>query len=263
VSTISDRAHRAVLALCVAAALGGCHGSSDGGSLVGTLERDRIEIIAQADEPIIAIAVREGDHVTRGELLLQQELTSATARTAEASANAAGAQHRLAELVAGPRVEELTEARAHVASAKATFERDARELQRASDLVPQHLISQTQFDDARAARDRSAAQLHDAQAQLTALERGTRIEQLDQARAALAAAQSAREQVSVTAARRRAGRDLARRRLAVCARVRSGGTAQQRASRRARACAWTVSRRSSPVACALCPRRRRSRRTTR
>ena len=42
---------------------------------VGTLERDRIELVAEAHEPIIAIQVSEGDHVAAGQALVAMELS--------------------------------------------------------------------------------------------------------------------------------------------------------------------------------------------
>ena len=57
-----------------AAACGG-----DGGVLLGTLERDRIELIAEAREPIVEVAVREGDAVAEGQLLLRLDTTAVDA----------------------------------------------------------------------------------------------------------------------------------------------------------------------------------------
>ena len=48
----------AVLAIC----LSGCEDLSEVRSL-GTLERDRIQLVADSDEPISRVLVREGDHV--------------------------------------------------------------------------------------------------------------------------------------------------------------------------------------------------------
>lgn len=58
----------------------GCGGDAASPPLVGTLERDRIEIIAEASEPIVALEVREGDHVAEGALLMRLETATATAR---------------------------------------------------------------------------------------------------------------------------------------------------------------------------------------
>ena len=52
---------RAVVAAAAGLAAAACGG--DGEVLLGTLERDRVELIAEAQEPIVEVAVR--DHVHR------------------------------------------------------------------------------------------------------------------------------------------------------------------------------------------------------
>jgi len=177
--------------------------------LVGTLERDRIEIASEADEPIVAIEVREGDHVTAGQVLLSQQTELSAARLAEADARVAQAEHFLAELVKGPRVEVINEARARLAAAQAAVERDDKELERVSALVESRLLPDAQLDQVRAAHDASVAAAREAREQLTALLRGNREEEIERARAALEAARAAREQLALTQARLlvRASRD--------------------------------------------------------
>jgi HlyD family secretion protein len=169
--------------------------------LVGTLERDRIEIVADEAEPILSLEVREGDHVEQGQVLVKQETNVAGARMAQADAQVDEARHRLTELERGARKETITEARARVAAARAAAERDEREFARSEELIRQRLISQSQLDQARAARNASVAARREAEAALAELLNGTRIEQLDQARAALAAAESAKRGLEITDAR--------------------------------------------------------------
>jgi HlyD family secretion protein len=180
--------------------LGGCSRSNDA-PLVGTLERDRIEIVAEESEPIVSLNVREGDRVTTGQILMKQDTDIASARFAQSDAQVAEARHRLEELQKGARSETISEARARLEAARATAERDVRELARAEELVKQRLISQSELDQTRAAREASAAAAREAEAALTELLNGTRIEQLNQGKAALAAAESARRQLEITDAR--------------------------------------------------------------
>jgi HlyD family secretion protein len=187
--------------MAVSLVLAGCSAGHDDVRFVGTLERDRIEIVAERDEPIVAVEVREGDRVRSGQILLRQATELSGARAMQAEAAVAEARQRLAELVRGERPEVRAEARARVAAARATLDRDERELARARELVAQRLVSASRVDEASAARDTSAARLKEAQAQLLALERGTRVEQLEQAKAALAAAEAARAELGVTDAR--------------------------------------------------------------
>jgi HlyD family secretion protein len=182
-------------------ALAACSRHPADAPLVGTLERDRIEIIAEESEPILSLDVREGDRVTLGQVLMKQDTDVAAARFAQADAQVAEARHRLTELERGARKETIAEARARFEATKATAERDIREFVRAEELVKQRLISQSQLDQARAARDSSAGAAREAEASLAELLNGTRIEELNQARATLAAAQSARKQLEITDAR--------------------------------------------------------------
>ena len=57
-----------------------------GGGLLGTLERDRVELVAEAQEPIVELAVREGESVAAGRVLLKLDATAAEARLAQARA---------------------------------------------------------------------------------------------------------------------------------------------------------------------------------
>lgn len=198
-------------AFCVAAAivLAGCNRSPESPRLVGTLERDRLELIAEASEPILSIAVKEGDLVKQGQILLVQETEVAGAREAQAQALVAEAKQRLVELERGARKENIQEARARVAAARAMLDRDEREFKRAQELVAQRLVAVSRVDEARASRDSSLANRREAEAQLATLVNGTRIEQVEQARSALVAAESSLRQTALTDARLtvRASRD--------------------------------------------------------
>ena len=182
-------------------ALVACSKNEMDAPLVGTLERDRIEIVAEESEPILSLDVREGDQVTLGQILMKQDTGVASARFAQADAQVAEAKHRLTELQRGARKETIAEARARLDASQAAAERDIREFARAEQLVKQRLISQSQLDQARAARDTSEGAAKEAEAALNELLNGTRIEQLNQARATLAAAESARRQLEITDAR--------------------------------------------------------------
>jgi HlyD family secretion protein len=188
-------------AAALVAALAGCSSSADSERLVGTLERDRIEIVAEASEPIVSIEVREGQHVALGDVLMRQETDVANARGAQAEAQVAQARQRLAELERGARTETIDEARARLAAAKAAAERDEKDLKRVKELIERRLVAQSQLDQATAARNASEASVREAQAGLTALLRGNRVEDVEEGRAALAAAESARRGIEITDSR--------------------------------------------------------------
>jgi len=167
--------------------LAGCAPDTDR-VLLGTLERDRIELVAESNEPIIGILVREGDRVTKGQTLARLDPSATDARLAQARAAVAQAEGLLAERVTGPRREEILAARARLAGAQARLEAADKEYQRVAELVDRRLLPQNDLDRQRAARDGALAERDAAREELLALERGTRSEVLDQAQAALAAA---------------------------------------------------------------------------
>lgn len=198
---------RVVVLLAATLALVGCDGDP-AAPLLGTLERDRLELVAESQEPITRIAVTEGERVVAGQLLASLDPAVFEQRIAQARANVAQAERRLAELVTGPRREEILAARARLSGATARLEAARREFDRVSELVGRRLLPESDLDGSRAARDSAEAEAKAAREQLLELERGTRSEVVEQAQAALDAARAglaelnvARDRLDVTAPR--------------------------------------------------------------
>lgn len=156
--------------------------------LVGVTASDRIELTAEAAEPIIDIAVEEGSRVAAGDLLVQQDPTRARANLATAEADAAQARARLAELVRGPREEQIRAGRANVSGARDQVSFRTDEFERISQIYEQDLLSTEARDQAKSRLDAAVASLELYEAQLEELMAGTTVEELDQAEAAVAAA---------------------------------------------------------------------------
>ena len=184
------------LGLGLAALLSAC-ARNGGVPAVGTIERHRFEIAATATEQIVAMPVREGQAVKQGEVVAELDGGSLAANRASVAAQASQLRHRLDELVHGARSEEMVQAQAQVAAAKAQNDQAEKDYQRLSDLVARGLVAQTQVDQQRQLRDTSAAALRSASAGLELLQRGTRSEQLEQARASLRSAESLLQQQDV------------------------------------------------------------------
>jgi len=165
--------------------------------IVGTLERRRFEVAASASEQISSLLVREGDRVRKGQVLAELDPNALAASRDSLAAEQRQARQRLAELRNGPRPEELLEARARLAAAEADRDQAAREYQRLSELASRGLIAPSQLDQQRRLRDSAEAAVSGARAALQLLEKGTRVEQVAQAREALSAvdAQLAQQQV--------------------------------------------------------------------
>jgi HlyD family secretion protein len=192
---------RTVLVLSGFLALAACGNDAYDGQILGTLERDRLELVAESNEPIVEVLVREGDAVQAGATLMRQELGSMQARLDQAVAARNVADRRLAELVKGPRAQEIAEARAALESARSLQETETNEYQRVQDLVSRKLLSQSALDQQRARRDSAAGTDKQATARLNLLLEGTRVEEVEQAEAALKQVQAALVELETSAAR--------------------------------------------------------------
>ncbi len=177
----------AIATALAALAVAGC--SKPAPQVLGTLEWDRITLPSPAAERIVAIDVHEGQQVTAGTRLMQLEVT----RT-RAQADAAQAQARqssdLAELRAGPRQEQIAQARASVAAVQAQAVDARAAYARLRTLGQRQLVAAAEVDRARAATGNADGQLRAAQAALDELLHGTRSERIQQGEAAAAAAQA-------------------------------------------------------------------------
>jgi HlyD family secretion protein len=169
--------------------------------VLGTVERDRLELVAESNEPIAEILVREGDVVQPGQKLVRQELGAMKARLDQARAAESVAERQLAELVKGPRAQEIAEARAALESAKSVLATETSEFVRVQGLVDRKLVSLSELDQQRARRDSAAATEKQAAARLNLLLEGTRVEELERAEASLKQAQAVLAEVQTSAAR--------------------------------------------------------------
>ena len=183
----------------VAMAIAGCGGNGD--ALLGTLERDRVELSAEAQEPIVEVAIHEGDAVAEGQLLLRLDPAAVESRLAQARASANQAERRQAELVAGARREQLREARALAEGAASKATAAAGEFRRIEQLVAGGMLPASELDRQRGLRDGTAADERAARERLAELERGTRSEVVDQAAAALAGARAQVAELELSLAR--------------------------------------------------------------
>ncbi|MCB1671153.1 MAG: HlyD family efflux transporter periplasmic adaptor subunit [Gammaproteobacteria bacterium] len=164
---------------------------------VGQLVSDRIEITAEAAEPITGIRVTEGDQVEVGQVLLTQNDERIEARLAEAEANIRRIEALLAEQEQGPREETIMAARADVEERRIEFQYRSTELQRLTELRQRNLTSVESVDLARKLMNAAEASRNAAQARLQELEAGTRAEQLEQTRYSLQQARAQLRQLQI------------------------------------------------------------------
>lgn len=172
--------------LSLAFLLGAC-AEEENGRMVGTLERDRVELTVETNEPIQTIEVEDGEVVTAGDVILRQAPERLQGRLNQTRAQRDQAAGRLAELRRGPRREDIAQARAEL-DASLAISRNARtNLEREQEVFDRGLgreqdldLRQTLYDDA-VARERANRQ------SLERLLNGTTVEELQQAEAALEA----------------------------------------------------------------------------
>jgi HlyD family secretion protein len=167
----------------------------------GTVERDRLELIAESNERIIEVVVREGDHVRAGDVLVRQEAGTAQSRVDQSRASVLEAERRLADLEQGPRQREIDEARATLGGAESELQSAQNEFARVQALVQRKLLSESNLDRARATRDSARAARDAARARYELLRQGTRTEQVAEARAAVQRAAAALAEIETVASR--------------------------------------------------------------
>lgn len=189
-----------VVTALLSALLAGCSNDGVPSEMFGTLERDRLELVAESRERIVEIAVAEGDHVAAGTLLLRQEAGTMQPRLDQARAALAESERHLADLAEGPRQSEIEEARASLAGAESTLVTSRREFERVDSLVERGLLSASELDQARAQRDAARSARDQANSRLALLLEGTRPEQVRQAEAAVQGARAALAELETSAA---------------------------------------------------------------
>ena len=173
-----------LLLICSLTLLSGCSEEKSPQAL-GTLERDRITLLATASEVIAEIAVEEGVFVEKGQLLLKLDDRKQRAVFDKARAGVKSAEARLTELLNGARPEEIAAAKARMNKVTAELAEAEKNFIRTETLVQKNLQSEAELDAARARKGSLAATLLDAREQLQLLENGTRIEVIQQAKGEL------------------------------------------------------------------------------
>lgn len=171
--------------------------------MVGTLERDRIELKVESNEPIIDIHVSDGQAVAAGDPVLTQDPARAQARLSQLASQSAQAAARLAELQRGPRPETIREARANLEAAQAQRANALADLERTRSVFERGLSNQGQLDNDETVYQTAVAREKAVAEALERLLNGTTIEELEQAEAALAAAKAQQRAAELDLARTR------------------------------------------------------------
>ncbi|QBG36316.1 HlyD family secretion protein [Litorilituus sediminis] len=167
-----------------------CDKATDNKLALGTLERDRIAHTATVNEVIVQLPVQPGSQVKQGDILVVLDTRLQEAALAKAQAELGQSQAHLEKLRRGAREEEVAQASANVAGAKAALIESEANYKRVKNLAENNLTSEANLSRALASRDKKLAALHAYEEALRQLTSGTRIEDLNMAEANLQAAKS-------------------------------------------------------------------------
>ena len=159
-------------------------------TLYGNVDIRQVELGFRVAGRISEVQFEEGAAVEAETLLSRLDTRPFKDDVRAAEAEVAAREATLAKLVAGPRPEEIDQARAELGVRRAEFENAQRDLQRARQLRPSGAITESRLDELQADQDTAEARLAAAQAALNLLLEGTREEDIAVARANLAAARA-------------------------------------------------------------------------
>lgn len=183
----------------------------------GTVETREIQIGSKVGGRVTEVPVEEGQLITAGKPLVRFECDELKAQRAQAQASLDQAQADLDKMFRGNRPEEVEQAEATESAQHAAFEAaqngprrqeidqaqadysattaDATNTevfyQRMKKLVETDTVSRQQFDDAKNKRDAAVQRAESARQRLALLQAGTRVEDLNAAKARYQQAQAA------------------------------------------------------------------------
>ena len=158
--------------------------------VVGTLEHDRLDLVAEARERIVEVLVTEGDGVEEGRVLMRLDQSLYESDLAQARASRDTASQRLAELIRGPRDQQIESARAELDGRVNELDSQRLEYARVDNLVQRRIMTEADLDRIDGTVKVAAANVEAANARLADLIEGTTREVLAQARASVAEAEA-------------------------------------------------------------------------
>jgi HlyD family secretion protein len=167
----------------------GCGARSDPSEILasGNVEATDVRISTKVAGRVETLALREGDQVAAGSELGRIETTDIrlALRQARAERDQAAAELRLR--VAGARKEDIAELEAQIGVVTAELDNAEKDLERMQGLLDRGSGTPKARDDARARRDMAASRLAAMNQALARLKAGSRTEEIDAARARVAA----------------------------------------------------------------------------
>jgi len=133
--------------------------------------------------------VDQGDQVKQGQILAYMDESDLLGQLTQAKGQLASAQANLEKLVNGNRPEDIAQAEAHLRDVQATLRQDEQNLFQNQRLYSTGAIAFRDYSASLAARDSAKAQVSQAQQALALQKKGSRSEDIAQARAQVLQAQ--------------------------------------------------------------------------
>jgi HlyD family secretion protein len=158
------------------------------GMVIARIDREQVERQHTRDEAGVNSAESQ---LAQGQTSIQWQRQTLESDIALRRAELRAAQAQLDQLLAGSRPQEIQQARAAVADAKAQHDQAQADWDRAQELFKNDDISKQQYDQYRTRLDSTAAALRQAEEKLALVVEGPRKEDIEAARAQVARAQAA------------------------------------------------------------------------
>jgi multidrug efflux pump subunit AcrA (membrane-fusion protein) len=161
-------------------------------SYVGALTANlKVKVATEIGGSIENLFFERGDRVKEGQVLAEIGTSSIFIEVQQAEAALEMARSRLKKTERGSRPEEIRIARARVQEARAALMEADRNFERVEDLYGYKAVSNSDYDAAKRAVDTARANLDSAKQQLELARKGPRVEEREEARAALKQAEAA------------------------------------------------------------------------
>jgi len=180
------------LLVLTSALLTSCSPSRNSGSVSGTIETDEVRVASRYGGRVERIYAQEGQSLTNGQVIAELEASELKARRDQAAA-------QLAESEAGPRKEELEEAKHSWQALAAELEQARSDQTRADELFSSKTISPKEYEDAQTRVRTLDKNVAAAKSRYDLLMAGTRPERLAAARAQLAEFDAQLREMKITA----------------------------------------------------------------
>lgn len=172
--------------VCLLAVIGGAgfcwqyFNSKNSGTLTlyGNVDIRQVDLGFRVGGRIAEVLVDEGDKVEEGQPMARLDADILAQQKNQAAASLEAQKAQLTKLERGYRVQEVAQARANVAAAKAVAVNAAQNLYRVSAMRGENAISQKELDNARAQDREAKAKLKQAQDNLDMLSSGFREEEV-------------------------------------------------------------------------------------